>query len=69
MPSFAAANFRLFSEPWPWLPGDFFHVVDDDLLPIFATMKHLCFGDVDDECFGKYSLALVEDVNMKLYGL
>ncbi len=39
--------------------GDFRKAVLEDLLPLYLTMKHLCFGDAA-ECFKKYTMAITD---------
>ncbi len=39
-----------------WNPDNLLHVVHDDLMPIFETMRHLCFGDASD-CYRRFRLA------------
>ena len=36
-----------------WKPLDPFHMIHDDLLPIYATLKFLCFNDVNQCRFVK----------------
>eukprot|EP00095_Tigriopus_kingsejongensis_P004425 maker-scaffold1224_size54636-snap-gene-0.16 protein:Tk04425 transcript:maker-scaffold1224_size54636-snap-gene-0.16-mRNA-1 annotation:"protein o-linked-mannose beta- -n-acetylglucosaminyltransferase 2-like" len=64
MPQVAWANFTVTTVDRPTLlfsaghPHKLNHVIHDDLLPLYATLRQLCWGDVS-RCRDEYQLALV----------
>jgi len=49
-----------------WKPLDPFHMIHDDLLPIYATLKFLCFNDVN-QCSKDFIIGVEDQVKSELY--
>jgi len=49
-----------------WKPLDPFHMIHDDLLPIYATLKFLCFNDVH-QCSKDFIIGVEDQVKSELY--
>jgi len=49
-----------------WQPLDPFHIIHDDLLPIYTTLKFLCFNDVN-QCSKEFIIGVEDQVKSDLY--
>jgi len=49
-----------------WKPLDPFHMIHDDLLPIYSTLKFLCFNDVN-QCSKEFIIGVEDQVKSELY--
>lgn len=64
LPEEARANFSVTQIGKPtlilsrWKPNHLLHAFHDDILPIYATLRHLCLGDIP-KCAERFQLAII----------
>lgn len=49
-----------------WKPMDSFHMIHDDLIPLYLTLKFLCFNDFE-KCFDEYVIGVEDQFKSELY--